>query len=202
MKSEKEGGIFGWVRRLYDWVLAWADTPYAMPALFLLAFAESSFFPIPPDVMLAPMTLARPERAWRFAAITTIASVLGGMLGYWIGALFLEALLPWLKELGYYSAYTTARDWFESYGFWAVLLAGVSPIPYKVFTVAAGAVAMPFVPFMAGSIVGRGVRFFLVAGLVRFLGPVFEQRLLKYIDWIGWAIVAVIVVVIAVLQLR
>ncbi|MES1941690.1 lipoprotein B [Salinisphaera sp. T5B8] len=170
--------------------------------LALLAFAESSFFPIPPDVMLAPMTLARPSRAWQFAAITTVASVVGGMLGYWIGALFLEALLPWLKELGYYSAYATARDWFETYGFWAVLLAGVSPIPYKVFTIAAGAVAMPFLPFVAGSIVGRGVRFFLVAGLVRFLGPVFEQRLLKYIDWIGWAIVAVIVVVIAVLQLR
>ncbi|MES1947366.1 lipoprotein B [Salinisphaera sp. C84B14] len=189
-------------RRLYDWVVRASGHRRAPSILALLAFAESSFFPIPPDVMLAPMTLARPERAWRFAAITTVASVLGGMLGYWIGALFLDALLPWLKELGYYSAYSTARDWFETYGFWAVLLAGVSPIPYKVFTVAAGAVAMPFLPFMAGSIVGRGVRFFLVAGLVRSLGPVFEQRLLKYIDWIGWAIVAVIVVVIAVLQLR
>lgn len=189
-------------RRLYEAVVRASGHRRAPSLLALLAFAESSFFPIPPDVMLAPMALARPRRALWFALITTLASVAGGILGYWIGALFLDALLPWLKDLGYFHAYETARDWFDAYGFWAILLAGFSPIPYKVFTIAAGAVAMPFLPFLLGSAVGRGARFFLVAGLVRWLGPVFEQRLLKYIDWIGWAIVAVIVIVIAVLKLQ
>ncbi|MES1925184.1 YqaA family protein [Salinisphaera sp. T31B1] len=185
-------------RRLYEAVVRASGHPRAPWALAALAFAESSFFPIPPDVMLAPMALAERARAWRFAAIATLGSVAGGILGYWIGAIFLESLLPWLKELGYYHGYETARDWFSQYGFWAVLLAGFSPIPYKVFTIAAGAVAMPFVPFVLASAVGRGARFFLVAGLVRWFGPVFEQHLLKYIDWIGWATVALVVVGIAV----
>ncbi|GAB3683483.1 YqaA family protein [Salinisphaera aquimarina] len=188
--------------RLYAWVVRAAKHPRAPWALFALAFAESSFFPIPPDVMLAPMALAERRKAWRFALIATVGSVAGGMLGYVIGALFLDSLLPWLKDLGYYHSYETARDWFAHYGFWAVLLAGFSPIPYKVFTIAAGAVAMPFLPFVLASLVGRGARFFIVAGLVRWFGPVFEQRLLKYIDWIGWAIVAIVIVAIAVFQLR
>jgi len=180
-------------RQLYAAVVRAAGHPRAPWVLGLLAFAESSFFPIPPDVMLAPMTLADRRRAWRFAAIATVGSVLGGILGYLIGATFLDTLLPWLRDLGYYHSYETARDWFAHYGFWAVLLAGFSPIPYKVFTIAAGAVAMPFLPFVLASAVGRGARFFLVAGLVRWLGPVFEQRLLKYIDRIGWAIVALVI---------
>ncbi|ROO30318.1 lipoprotein B [Salinisphaera orenii MK-B5] len=189
-------------RRLYDLVVRGAGHPRAPTWLGVLSFAESSFFPIPPDVMLAPMVLADRRRAWWFALIATVGSVLGGMLGYLIGALFLETLLPWLRELGYYEGYATARDWFADYGFWAVLLAGFSPIPYKVFTIAAGAVAMPFVPFALGSLIGRGARFFIVAGLVRWFGPVFEQRLLKYIDWIGWAIVAAVFIAVAVYQLR
>jgi len=188
--------------RLYAAVVRAAGSRRAPSLLAVLAFAESSFFPIPPDVMLAPMALARPQRAWWFALIATVASVVGGILGYWIGVLFLDALLPWLKDLGYFHAYETARDWFDTYGFWAILLAGFSPIPYKVFTIAAGAVGMPFLPFVLGSAAGRGGRFFIVAGLVRWLGPVFEQRLLKYIDWIGWGLVAVIVIVIAVLQFK
>ena len=148
------------------------------------------------------MTLSKPKKAWFYAGLCTITSVAGGVVGYLIGALFLETLLPWLRELGYYEGYATARDWFADYGFWAVLLAGFSPIPYKVFTIAAGAVAMPFVPFALGSLIGRGARFFIVAGLVRWFGPVFEQRLLKYIDWIGWAIVAAVIIAVAVYQLR
>jgi len=188
-------------RRLYLAVVRASAHPNAPWVLGLLAFAESSFFPIPPDVMLAPMTLAQRAKAWRFALIATVGSVVGGILGYFIGALFLDSLLPWLKDLGYYHGYETARDWFASYGFWAVLLAGFSPIPYKVFTIAAGAVAMPFLPFVLASAVGRGARFFLVAGLVRWLGPVFEQRLLKYIDWIGWAIVALVIIAVVGYQL-
>ena len=191
--------MFRW---LYNVTVRAAGHPQAPWFLGVLSFAESSFFPIPPDVMLAPMTLARRSRAWHFAIIATVGSVLGGMLGYLIGALFLESLLPWLHQLGYYEGYAAARGWFAAYGFWAVLLAGFSPIPYKVFTIAAGAVAMPFLPFVLASLAGRGLRFFIVAGLVRWLGPVFEQRLLKYIDWIGWAIVAVVIIAVAVYQLR
>lgn len=189
-------------RRLYAAVVRAAGSRRAPTLLAILSFAEASFFPIPPDVMLAPMTLAHPRRAWWFALIATVASVAGGVLGYWIGVLFLDALLPWLKEFGYFHAYESARDWFDTYGFWAIVLAGFSPIPYKIFTIAAGAVGMPFLPFVLGSAVGRGGRLFIVAGLVRWLGPVFEQRLLKYIDWIGWGLVVIIVVVIAVLQFK
>lgn len=189
-------------QRLYQAVVRAAAHRRAPWALAALSFSESSFFPIPPDVMLAPMVLAERAGAWRFALITTVASVLGGVLGYFIGMLFLDGLLPLLRDLGYYGGYLSARQWFAAYGFWAVLLAGFSPIPYKVFTIAAGAVAMPFVPFVLASLAGRGARFFIVAGLVRWLGPVFEQRLLKYIDWIGWAIVAVVIIAVAVYQLR
>ncbi len=148
------------------------------------------------------MVLARRDRAWRLAFITTLASVLGGLLGYVIGALFIGAIEPWLHDAGYWHSYSQAREWFVHYGFWAVLIAGFSPIPYKVFTIAAGAANMLVLPFLLASAIGRGARFFLVAGLVRWLGPVFEQRLLKYIDWIGWALVATIAIGIAVYQLR
>lgn len=181
-------------QRLYAATVNAAAHPKAALWLFALAFAESSFFPIPPDVMLIPMVLARRSRAWCYAAIATAGSALGGVFGYVIGALFIDQLLPWLQELGYYHGYEMARSWFESYGFWAVLLAGFSPIPYKLFTIAAGALAMPFLPFVVASVVGRGARFFLMAALARWLGPVFEQKLLKYLDWIGWTLVAAIFV--------
>lgn len=181
-------------RRLYAWVVHTAAHPKAPVWLAVLAFAESSFFPIPPDVMLAPMSVARRSRAWRYALIATAGSAAGGVLGYCIGLFFLDQLLPWLHELGYYHGYEVAQTWFARYGFWAVLLAGFSPIPYKLFTIAAGAVSMVLLPFLAASIIGRGARFFLVAALARWLGPVFEQKLLKYLDWIGWVLVAVIVV--------
>ncbi len=188
-------------QRLYATTVNAAAHPKASLWLAVLAFAESSFFPIPPDVMLIPMVLARRAFAWRYAAIATLGSVVGGICGYVIGALFLESLLPWLHELGYYQGYEAARGWFSRYGFWAVLLAGFAPIPYKLFTIAAGAVAMPLLPFVAASVMGRGARFFLMAGLARWLGPVFEQKLLKYLDWIGWTLVAVIIVVFVVYRL-
>lgn len=181
-------------RRLYAWVVHRAAHPRAPLWLAALAFAESSFFPIPPDVMLAPMVLARRHKAWRYALIATAGSVAGGVLGYCIGVFFLDQLLPWLRELGYYHGYELAREWFARYGFWAILVAGFAPIPYKLFTIAAGAVSMALLPFVLASMVGRGARFFLVAGLARWLGPVFEQKLLKYLDWIGWSLVVIIAI--------
>ncbi|MGB7757732.1 MAG: YqaA family protein [Salinisphaera sp.] len=181
-------------RRLYAAVVRAAAHRHAQGWLVALAFAESSFFPIPPDVMLVPMTLARRERFIRYAVIATLGSAVGGVFGYLIGSLFIEQILPWLDNLGYGQGYETVRHWFTEYGFWAVLFAGFSPVPYKLFTIAAGALEMPVLAFVLASIVGRGARFFLIAGLVRWLGPVFEDRLLKYLDWIGWIFVVLVVI--------
>ena len=175
--------------KLYTRMMQWAAHPHAPRYLAGLSFAESSFFPIPPDVMLAPMSLARPERAWSLALLTTIASALGGMLGYTIGVFAFEALQPLLHQLGYWDEFQKVHAWFEQWGFWAVFIAGFSPIPYKVFTISAGVLSMAFLPFVIASVVGRGARFFLVAGLMVWGGARMERTLRAYIDRIGWIMV-------------
>jgi membrane protein YqaA with SNARE-associated domain len=180
--------------RLLDIVMGWAEHRYASYYLAGLSFAESSFFPIPPDVMLAPMTLAKPEKAWQFALVTTIASVVGGIAGYLIGMFAFELVEPLLHRAGYWNRYLDAREWFAVWGVWVVFLAGFSPIPYKIFTITAGVVGMVFLPFVVASFVGRGARFFLVAWLMRIGGSKMEDILKKYIDRIGWLIVIVVVV--------
>ncbi len=167
---------------LYDRVLAWSRHRHATAYLAGLSFAESSFFPIPPDVMLAPMTLAQPSRAWRLAAITTIASVLGGVAGYLIGTFALQWVLPILTDHGYAHYYDLSREWFAKWGVLAVFIAGFSPIPYKVFRITAGGVGMAMPLFVMASLVGRGGRFFLMAVLIRFGGPRFEAGLRRNID--------------------
>ncbi len=180
--------------RLLEMVMGWAEHRHASYYLAGLSFAESSFFPIPPDVMLAPMTLAKPERAWRFALVTTVASVLGGIAGYLIGMFAFELVEPLLHRAGYWERYLDAREWFAVWGVWVVFLAGFSPIPYKIFTVTAGVVGMMFLPFVLASFVGRGARFFLVAWLMRIGGSRMESILKQYIDRIGWLMVIVVVV--------
>ncbi len=172
--------------RLYAWVLRLSRHRRAPAWLVTLAVAESSFFPVPVDVMLAPMVLARPERAWWFALLATLGSVAGGVVGWAIGLWLIDAVLPLLDSLGYAHAYQTAGQWFSEYGFWAVFAAGFTPIPFKVFTIAAGAAGMGLPIFVAASLVGRAGRFFLVAGLVRWGGPAIEPQLQKYADRIGW----------------
>jgi membrane protein YqaA with SNARE-associated domain len=179
---------------LYDRVLVWSRHPHAHWYLGALSFAESSFFPIPPDEMLAPMVLARREKAWSFATLTTITSVVGGIAGFAIGMVAIEWVQPALERFGYLDAYQRAQDWFVEYGFWAILAAGFSPIPYKVFTIAAGAMSMMFLPFVAASIVGRGGRFFLVAALIFWGGERFEQNLRRYVDLLGWLFVVLCIV--------
>ncbi|MBM3342047.1 MAG: DedA family protein [Betaproteobacteria bacterium] len=179
---------------LYDRTMRWARHRHAPWYLGGVSFAESSFFPIPPDVMLAPMALARPEKAWRYALITTLASVAGGLLGYFIGLLAFSAIEPWLQSSRYWSAYETAIAWFGRWGVLAVFIAGFSPIPYKVFTIAAGALSMALLPFALASMVGRGARFFLVAALMRWGGARMEAQLRTHIDGLGWATVALVVV--------
>ncbi len=179
--------------KLYDWVLRLSAHRRAPAWLAGLSVAESSFFPIPVDVMLAPMVMARPERAVPLALLTTVASVIGGVIGFFIGLWLLDAAMPLIIDMGYLPAYETARAWFEQWGFWAVFLAGFTPIPYKVFTIAAGAGGMFLPLFVAASLVGRGGRFFLVALLVRWGGPKIEPHLKRYMDQIAWSTLAVLV---------
>lgn len=192
-------GLFG---RLYDMVLRWAAHRRATWILGLLSFAESSFFPVPPDVMLAPMVMARPRRAWLLATITTLTSVAGGLLGYLLGYYALELILPLLERLNYTEHYYLAQSWFERWGFWIVLIAGFSPIPYKLFTIAAGAAALNPLVFICASLVGRGGRFYLVAGILAWGGPRLEPWLRTYIERIGWATVAVLAAGIAIAGIR
>lgn len=178
---------------LYDRVLAWSARPRARWYLGALSFAESSFFPVPPDVMLAPMTLARPDQAMRLALLTTVTSVAGGLLGYAIGYFALDMVEPLIHRAGYWEGYERVQSWFAEWGFWAVLAAGFSPIPYKLFTIAAGALAMALPPFALASLVGRGGRFFLVAALVRWGGPPMEARLRRNVEFLGWLLVGLLV---------
>jgi membrane protein YqaA with SNARE-associated domain len=186
-----------WFGQLYDRVIRLAAHRHAERYLAVLSFAESSFFPIPPDVLLAPMTLARPSRGWWLALLTTVSSVIGGLLGYAIGWFAIDLIEPLLTRFGYEEAYLTATAWFERFGFWAVLVAGFSPIPYKTFTIAAGALHMFLPGFALASLLGRGGRFFLVAGILVVGGPRMERGLRRHIDLIGWITVALVVALLA-----
>jgi membrane protein YqaA with SNARE-associated domain len=188
-------------QRLYDRVIELSAHRRAPAYLSALSFTESSFFPIPPDVMLAPMCLARPSKGWQYAALCTLFSVIGGMAGYLIGSLAFEWIEPWLMGSRYAGAFKSAVAAFESWGFWYILLAGFTPIPYKVFTISAGVVGMPFLAFMGGSIVGRGGRFFLVAALIQLGGENLASRLRKYIDFIGWVTIVLAAIVFAFMKL-
>lgn len=180
---------------LYDRVLSWAGHRHAERYLGVLSFAESSFFPIPPDVMLAPMCLAQRARAWRFATVTTVTSLAGGIAGYAIGYYLLEAIEPWLHEMGYWPAYLNGRQWFDEWGVWAVFVAGFSPIPYKIFTISAGAAVLNFPGFVIASAIGRGARFFLVAGLIVAGGQRMADVLPKYVERIGWLLVLLTIII-------
>lgn len=175
----------------YDLCMKWAKHDKAPWYLSTMSFAESVFFPVPPDVMLAPMALAKPERAWFYAAITTLGSVLGGMLGFLLGWFAFDGYIqPLIIELGYESKLDMAIQWFQDYGIWVIFLAGFTPIPYKIFTITAGMLHMAFIPFVITSLVGRSARFFLVAGLMKWGGAPFEEKLRKHIDTVGWIVIA------------
>ena len=159
------------LHRLYARTLALASSPRALWWLATIAFAEASFFPIPPDVLLIPMALSRPDRAWRFAAVCTIASVIGGALGYFIGyALFDQLARPLIAFYGYAARFDAFQAMYAQYGLWIILIKGLTPIPYKIVTIASGAAHFDFALFMAASVVTRGARFFLVATLLHFFG--------------------------------
>lgn len=174
-----------WIRRLYDWVLHWALTPYGAPALFLLAFAESSFFPIPPDVLLLALCLSVPTKAFRFAAIAAAGSLLGGIAGYGIGFGLWELLSdPFYRYVPGFSPETFLRvqTLFAEYDFWAVFTAGFTPLPYKVMTIGAGVFQINFPVFVIASAISRSLRFFLVAWLIFRFGPPVRAFTEKYFN--------------------
>ncbi|MDJ0932618.1 YqaA family protein [Breoghania sp.] len=160
------------LRHLYDWTMSLATGPRASMALGAVSFAESSIFPIPPDLLLIPMVLARRARAWALAFLCTVASVIGGLAGYAIGALlFAQIAEPILSFYGYLNAFQVFQVKYNAWSAWAVLIAGVTPFPFKVITIASGATRLDLVVFIIASIAARGVRFFAVAGLLYLFGP-------------------------------
>jgi membrane protein YqaA with SNARE-associated domain len=176
------------IRSLYDWVIRLAAHPRAIPALGVVSFLESSFFPIPPDVMLIPMVLANRKKAFTTAAVCTVCSVLGGMLGYAIGYYFFETLGEWVVRTYHMENGLAAfRAGFEQYGIWIILIKGLTPIPYKLVTIASGAAHFDLFTFVWASIVTRGARFFIVAALLwKFGEPIrtFVEKRLTLLTWL------------------
>lgn len=175
----------GPIRRLYDWVLGWAATPYGFWALVILSAAESSFFPIPPDPLLMALCLGAPSRSFRFAAAATAASVLGGVIGYGLGFgawhLLSDFFYTWVPGVTP-EAFEMVRGLYDEYDFWAIFLAGLTPVPYKVFTLASGAFQINLVVFVVASVLSRGLRFFLVAALIWKFGPPVSRFIDRYFN--------------------
>lgn len=182
------------IRKIYDWTLRQARTPYAEWTLFGVSFAESSFFPLPPDVMLLPMCIADRAKALRFATVCTVASVLGGLMGYAIGALLYETAGKWIIETYHLqSAFDKFHDGFNEWGVWIILAKGLTPIPYKLVTIASGVAHFPLLAFVLASIVTRGARFYLVAWLVMKFGAPIQTFVEKYLNWVALGVLALIV---------
>ncbi len=185
---------------LYEKALEWSRHRHAPRYLAALSVAESSFFPVPVDVMLAPMVLAKPSSWWRLALLTTITSVLGGVIGYFLGMYALDLVSPLIES--HADQFERIKEWFATYGVMVVFIAGFSPVPYKLFTITAGILSMALLPFVLTSIVGRGMRFFLVAGLVAWGGEALESKIRQYVEWLGWGLVAVVGIGLLYLNLR
>ena len=187
---------------IYTRILIWAKHRHAERYLAGVSFAESSFFPIPVDVMLAPMVLADNSKAWRFASTATLMSVLGGLFGYLLGAFFFDTHGNQILDFfGAQETFVKAQDWYIEYGMLIILLAGFTPIPYKIFTIASGFVGIALLPFLLMSLLGRGARFFLVAGLIKLGGVKLESTLRRQVEWLGWGTLILVVVAIVAYQL-
>lgn len=188
------------LRKLYDWVFSLARSRHATPALAVVSFAESSFFPVPPDVMLAPMILARPEKAYFYAFVCTVASVLGGILGYAIGY-YLTDLGLWLMSLmGHADGLQEFQHWFDRWGLAVILIKGLTPVPYKLVTIASGLAAFSFPVFVAASVATRGGRFFLEAWILRRWGPAMLAQVEKRLAL--WSVIGIVVLVGAVVAVK
>ena len=179
---------------IYSKILDWSASRFAILWLSLISFLESSILPLPlQDLLLASMALKKRSKAFYFAAICTVASVLGAIVGYYIGVYAINLIMPMLNKFNYIPELYTAEKYFNTYGVWIILIAGFSPIPYKLFTITAGMMAMPIIPFVVFSLIARGARYFLISYLVRKLGKMADTWLNKYIDWLGYLLIIIIV---------
>ena len=179
---------------MYDKTMAWSKHRFAPFWLTFVSFIEAIFFPIPPDVMLIPMSMSKPQSAVKLALFTAIASVLGGMIGYALGYYAFDFVEHYINQWGYQSHWQTAVQWFEKWGILVVFVAGFSPIPYKVFTICAGVMQMAFLPFVITAFISRAARFLLVAKLAAWGGEKFAAKLRQSIELIGWSVVVLAVV--------
>ena len=183
------------LRRLYDWCIAAAGKPQATWIMGAVSFVESSFFPVPPDVMLIPLCLARPDRAFFYATVCTLSSVAGGVLGYFIGAYLYDSVGLWLMQLyGYGDKIEAFRQAYAEWGAWIILLKGMTPIPYKIVTIASGFADYPLIPFILLSFVARGMRFYLVAFLLHRYGPRAREIIEKRLGF--WTTIGALVVIV------
>lgn len=174
---------FGLLKKLYNWVISWAHKKYSSAALFILAFAESSFFPIPPDVLQIALSVSKPKKSFFYALISSAGSVLGGILGYFIGFFLFDTIGSIIiNSLGYQAQFNSVGDLYKSYAFLAILVSAFTPIPYKVFTIAAGFWQVGLLPLIAASVIGRSARFFIVATLIYFFGPKIKEFIDKYFN--------------------
>lgn len=181
------------IRQLYDWVLGWADSRYGTSALAALSFTESVFFPIPPDPLLMALSLAKPRRAFFFAAVCSAASVLGGIAGYYVGLLLFDTVgRPILDFYGATEKYLLVQSYYRAWDAWAVGIAGFTPIPYKVFTISAGAFQISFFVFVMASAVSRSARFFLVAWLIRSFGDPIRRFIDRYFNILTFVFAALL----------
>ncbi|HON01342.1 MAG TPA: YqaA family protein [Acidobacteriota bacterium] len=184
---------FGWIRRLYHWVLSWADSPWAAWVLLVLAFAEASFFPIPPDVLLIALCLGKPGRSLWYAVVCSVGSIAGAAAGYWIGLNFFEvAGRPILEFYGAMSRYAQVQELYQTWDVLAVMVAGFTPIPFKVFTIAAGVFELNFSTFLGAALVSRAARFLLVAALIWWNGPQIRDFIERYFNWLTWVFTALL----------
>ena len=183
---------------LYDRTIFWSGHRHARYYLAGVSFIESCFFPIPPDMMLISMGLASPNKSWYNAFIATLFSVAGGILGYYIGIFAIEFVEPYILASSMAKHYYNLKIWLEQSSVWIVILAGFTPFPYKIFTITAGAMHIPLPIFIIGSIIGRGLRFFLVSGVLYYLGESLEKNLRRYVDLIGYFILIALVLVYAI----
>ena len=190
------------LRRLYDWILHWAKTPYGSWALFVLAFCESSFFPVPPDVLLIALCVSIPKKSFKYALICTAGSMMGGCLGYLIGWQFMLSVGEKIIQLyGLTHKMQYIRDMYMQYDAWAIGIAGFTPIPYKVFTISAGAFDINFTVFLIASTVSRAARFFLVGGLIYIFGPKIQAFIDKYFNILAIAFVVLLVAGFAIIKI-
>ena len=189
------------LNKIYNKMLKISESKGAMSALFIVAFAESSFFPIPPDIMLIPMILAAPSKAWKIASLATFASVLGGYFGYAIGVFFFELIAePLLTFYGYLEKFQTFENYYHEYGAWIVFGAGLTPFPYKIITIASGAVHLDLVVFTVASVLARGGRFFIVAWLLKRFGAPMKIFIEKNLGWLSVLFLALLIGGFAVLK--